>query len=118
MRWLLGLALGVGLTFAFGSARASADSSYQYVSGYTCDPAHGQPYCGATASGVQVGPGAAACPPGLPFGTPIVVHFPAELGGDAAFVCWDRGPVDHWDLFWPTIADCFAHTGVYPVDVG
>lgn len=114
MRWITAWAFGVGLIL-LASGRANASGSVQFVTGYTCDVAHGQPYCGATASGAMVGPGMAACPPNFAFGTPILVHFP---DGDATFVCTDRGPVDHWDLWWPTLADCYAHTGYFAVEVG
>ncbi len=96
----------------------AADSSLQYVTGYTCDPAHGQPYCGATASGAMVGPGVAACPYRVSLGTPVVVHF---QDGDVAAVCHDRYASylsARYDVWWPTVEACYSHTGWFRVEVG
>jgi hypothetical protein len=108
MRWILRLAFSVGLIL-LGSVPASAASDLQYVTGYTCPP-----YCGATADGTPAGPGVAACPPWQAFGTPVLIHFP---DGDVAAICHDRGP-DHVDLFWPTLAETYQHTGWFPIEVG
>jgi 3D (Asp-Asp-Asp) domain-containing protein len=67
---------------------------------------------GVTADGTPTGPGTAACPPSLPFGTVLEVE---DVG---RVVCHDTyAPYlsDRLDIFVPSVADAYALTGPHRV---
>lgn len=63
---------------------------------------------GSTADGTPVGPGVAACPAWMPFGTAL------NVDGFGSVVCHDRyadGQGDLIDVWVPTLAEAYAVTG-------
>lgn len=112
-KWLAGI-LATSMAM-FAGIPAQAQTTMWYVTGYTCDPTHGQPYCGRMSDGMTVYLGAAACPNSMMhhMGT---VHFQDQ---DLLIVCRDTYAAylsQRVDVWWPTIPDCYAHTGVFPID--
>lgn len=110
MRWKLQAFAAAFVSLCLGSAPASADTPLVYITGYA-EP-------GATADGTPVGPNVAACPPDWAFGTVVRVQL---ADGPHTIVCHDRYSAllsPRIDLWWPTPADCFAHTGYFPVTFG
>lgn len=69
---------------------------------------------GTAADGTPTGPGVAACPWWLAFGTRVAIQ---SLG---AFTCHDRyrfGLSDRFDCWMPTLAEAYAVTGYYEWEV-
>lgn len=99
------LALALAAVLACLPLAARAEGGTIWTTGYSCPP-----YCGLTASGVPVGPGVAACPSWMPFGTVLRVE------GIGTVTCWDRGP-DWLDLWFPTLAECYRITGLHAYEV-
>jgi 3D (Asp-Asp-Asp) domain-containing protein len=111
MKWKLRAfaAAFVSLCVVNAPASAGADGDPMFVTGYTC-----QPYCGATASGEPVGPGAAACPPDVDFGTQLMIE---DVG---IVTCLDRYAPSlsrRVDVWMPTVEACYAITGWHNVSL-
>ena len=99
-RFLLGIALGLGLS---AQTAVAAHASSTLVTGYTIQ--------GRTASGVWTQSGVAACSWWIRLGTAI------HIDGLGFYRCWDR--YASWlsprvDVWVPTVRQAYALTGYYP----
>jgi 3D (Asp-Asp-Asp) domain-containing protein len=69
---------------------------------------------GPTASGVMSGPGVAACPPDIRFGTQLAIEDVGVVTCLDSYAPYLSRRIDVWQ---PTVADCYAITGLHSVAV-
>ena len=85
-----------------GDTATGSTGDLFWLTTYTCE----EGYCGATASGLQVVPGMAACSDDWPFGTVFLI------AGQWEVVCQDRGSgvvlPNHLDVFFDTAEEAAA----------
>lgn len=74
----------------------------------------GYAQAGVTASGVHTHAGTAACPPDVAFGTRLAIEGIGQVVCEDAYAPWLSPRVD---VYFPTVAECYAITGPHAVRV-